>query len=129
MYDLKHQQWEIVDGSTEKNPGYRTASARKSEISSIKFDLLKSTPASREGKSTRSLLNVLINKAIEIVSGDEFSNCNYDEFTDRKCLLQTMIEFRTPNEFPFFNPAKKTKARAEEFQVQASLLCMLGAKR
>lgn len=124
MYDLKHQQWEIVDGSTKKDPGYRTANARTSVISTIKFDLLLLTPASREGKITRALLNILIDKAIETVNGNEFSNCNYDEFTDHKCLLQAMIEFRTPKEFHFFNPAKQTKVRVKDDRVQAALLRM-----
>jgi hypothetical protein len=129
MYDIKYQRWEIVDGSTEKDCGYRTASARMSAISKIKFDLLKLTPATTEGKRTHALLNFLINKAIEIVSGDEFSNCNYDEFTDRQCLLQAMREFITPKEFHFFNPAKKIKVGAKKARVEAALLRMPWAAR
>ncbi len=126
MYDSEHQQWEIVDGSTQEDPGYRTAKERAAVISTIKLDFLSKMPARGENKISHALLNILVNKAIEIVSGNEFSNCNYDEFTDHNCLLKAKRESKTPNEFHFFNPAKSSKKFS---QIQASLLRKLYAKR
>ena len=109
MYDQEHQQWEIVDGSTQEDPGYRTAKKRASVISILKLDFMGKTPAGGKNKSSHILLNILVNKAIETVSCNEFSNCNYDKFTDHNCLLKALREAKTPNEFHFFNPAKASK--------------------
>lgn len=125
MYDSEHQQWEIVDGSTQEDPGYRTSKERAAAISIIKEDFLRKKPASGENKSSHALLNILVNKAIETVSCTEFSNCYYDEFTDHNCLLKAIRESKTPNEFHFFNPAKANKKFSQK---QAWLLRKLYPK-
>jgi len=108
MYDSKHHQWEIVDGSTKKELGYHTLKERVAVISNIKSSLFLGTSASE------ILLDILISKAIEMVSQNEFGNCtNYDEFIDRKCLLQAMNELKIPKEFHFLTTIKKADAKPE----------------